>query len=224
MPVHHLGPVTRCARATGPALLAAFAVLTACASAPTADSSGSSITGQVCCVAGPANGAPEVVDGIDIAHDGWDNAFINYMAPHDAVVGQMADLAATKSANPAVKALAAQIGEPAQARYLKLSAMAQAWGQPPPSTDPAAAGGHDHGGGRTEADDVRSLTPLQGPAFDKQLLDVLIRHHQAGIKEARSTIDNGTNPQAKDVAQDLVTTQTAELAQLQQLQQTVGKP
>ena len=118
----------------------------------------------------------------------------------------------------------ARIGEPAQARYLKLSAMAQAWGQPPPSTDPAAAGGHDHGGGRTEADDVNSLTPLSGPAFDKELLVVLIRHHQAGIKEAQTTIDNGTNPQAKDVAQNLVTTQTGELAQLQQLQQTVGKP
>jgi uncharacterized protein (DUF305 family) len=97
-------------------------------------------------------------------------------------------------------------------------------GQPPPSTDPAAAGGHDLGGGRTEADDVTALTPLQGAAFDKEFLDVLIRHHQAGITTARNTIDNGTNPQAKDVAQDIVTTQTAELARMQQLQQTVGKP
>lgn len=221
--MHHLQPGARRVRAAGTAVLLAV-LAAACAAAPTADSAGSGVTGQVCCVADPAGGVPEVVDGIDTAHDGWDNAFISYMAPHDAVAIQLADLAATKAANPQVKIIAAEIGEPPQTRYLRLSTMATAWGQPPPSTDPAAAAGHDHGGGRTEADDVKALTPLSGAAFDAQLVDVLIRHHQAGITEARSTIDNGTNPQAKDVAQDIVTTQTAELARLQQLQQTVGKP
>jgi uncharacterized protein (DUF305 family) len=203
-----------------PALALAL-VLSGCAAAPEAASSGGGITGQVCCA--PAQDAA-VVDGVDTAHDGWDNAFIAYLAPHDAVASQMAEMALTQAVDPQVKDIARAIDAVPQQRYLKLSAMAAAWGQPAPSTDPAAAGGHDHGGGRTEAADVESLVPLTGPAFDRQFLDVFVRHHQAGIKVAQDTVDNGTNPQAKEVAQDLVTVQTAELAQLQQLQQNVGKP
>jgi uncharacterized protein (DUF305 family) len=196
------------------------AVLGACASpAPEAPSTGSGITGQVCCAVAPT---ADTVDGIDTAYNGWDTAFIGYMAPHDAVAGQMAALAATQAQSQQVKNVATAIDAEPGDRYLTLSAMAQAWGQPVPSTDPAAAGGHDHGGGRTEADDLAALTPLTGAAFDRTFLDVMIRHHQAGLKVAQSTIDNGTNPQAKDVAQQMVATQTPEVAQMQQLQGTLG--
>lgn len=148
------------------------------------------VVGQVCCE--PPDDGPDMVDGVATAHDGWDIAFINYFASHDAVAGQMAALAYSK-----------------------------AWQQPVPSTDPAAAGGHDHGGGRTEADDLAELTPLTGHPFDVVFLQVMIRHHQAGIKQAQETIDNGTNPQAGDVARQLVAHQTPQLQQLQTMQKTI---
>jgi uncharacterized protein (DUF305 family) len=178
----------------------------------------SGTVGQVCCE--PPDDGPDMVGGVATAHDGWDIAFINYMAPHDAVAGQMAALAHAQAASVAVKVIAAAIdAEPAD-RFLRLSAMATAWQQPVPSTDPTAASGHDHGGGRTEADDLAELTPLNGRAFDRSFLQVMIRHHQAGIKEAQATIDNGTNPQANDVARHLVADQTAQLQQLQALLKT----
>ena len=178
-----------------------------------------STVGQVCCEP-PADG-PDTVGGVATAHDGWDIAFVNYFASHDAVAGQMAALARAQAASPAVKDIATVIdAEPAD-RFLKLSAMAKAWQQPVPSTDPAAAGGHDHGGGRTEADDLAELTPLRGHPFDVAFVQVMIRHHQAGITEAQSTIDNGTNPQANDVARQLVADQTPQLQQLQALQKSV---
>ncbi len=202
------------------ALAGLAAVLVACAGpAPQAPSTGSGITWQVCCALAPT---AEVVDGIDTAYNGWDTAFIGYMAPHDAVAGQMAALAATQAQSRQVKDVATAIDAEPGDRYLKLSAMATAWGQPVPSTDPAAASGHDHGGGRTEADDLAALTPLTAAAFDRTFLDVMIRHHQAGLKVAQSTIDNGTNPQAKDVARQMVETQTPELARMEQLQGTPG--
>lgn len=213
-------PPRRSAGARVLAVAGLASVLVACAApAPEAPSAGSGITGQVCCAVAPT---AEQVDGIDTAYNGWDTAFIGYMAPHDAVAGQMAALAATQAQSEQVKNVATAIdAEPAD-RFLKLSAMAQAWGQPVPSTDPAAAAGHDHGGGRTEADDLAALTPLTGAAFDRSFLDVMIRHHQAGLKVARSTIDNGTNPQAKEVAQQLVATQTPEVTLLLQMQGTLG--
>jgi uncharacterized protein (DUF305 family) len=214
------GPPRRSVAARVLAVAGLASVLAACASpAPEAPSTGSGITGQVCCAVAPT---AEEVDGIDTAYNGWDTAFVEYMAPHDAVAGQMAALAATQAASQQVKNVATAIDEEPGDRYLKISGMAQAWGQPVPSTDPAAASGHDHGGGRTEADDLAALTPLTGAAFDRTFLDVMIRHHQAGLKVAQSTIDNGTNPQAKDVARQLVETQTPEVAQMQQLQGTLG--
>lgn len=190
------------------------AVLAGCAQpAPPAPAG----TGQVCCA--PPDDGPDVVGGIATAHDGWDIAFVNYMAPHDAVAGQMAALAQSQAASPQIKTLAGVIDAEPGDRFLELSAMATAWRQPVPSTDPAAAAGHDHGGGRTEADDLAALTPLTGAAFDRTFLDVMIRHHRAGLEQARATIDNGTNPQAKQVAQELVTDQTDELARMQQMQQ-----
>lgn len=187
------------------------ALLAGCAQPAPAPPPGS---GQVCCA--PPDDGPDVVGGIATAHDGWDIAFVNYMAPHDAVAGQMAALAQTRAASQEIKSLAGVIDAEPGNRFLELSAMATAWGQPVPSTDPAAAAGHDHGGGRTEADDLAALTPLTGAAFDRTFLDVMIRHHEAGMKQARATVDNGTNPQAKQVARALVTDQTAELARMQQ--------
>jgi uncharacterized protein (DUF305 family) len=172
----------------------------------------------------PADDGPDVVDGVATAHDGWDIAFINYMAPHDAVAGQMAALAQSQAASPQVKALATQIDAEPGDRFVTFSAMATAWHQPVPSTDPAAASGHDHGGGRTEADDLAALTPLRGAAFDATFLDVMVRHHEAGLKQAQQTIDNGTNPQVKDVARALVAAQTEQVARMRQMQQTAGKP
>jgi uncharacterized protein (DUF305 family) len=213
--LQRIGAVLLGAALLGTVLL--VATLAGCGSS--APPAAGNLVGQVCCEP-PADG-PDTVGGVATAHDGWDIAFVNYFASHDAVAGQMAALAQAQSASPAVKDIATVIDAEPAGRFLKLSAMATAWQQPVPSTDPAAAGGHDHGGGRTEADDLAELTPLRGHAFDVVFLQVMVRHHQAGITQARSTIDNGTNPQAGDVARQLVADQTPQLQQLEALQKAV---
>ena len=95
--------------------------------------------------------------------------------------------------------------------------MATAWDQPVPSTDPYAATGHDHGGGINEAATAATLDPLTGPAFDHEFLTILIAHHQAAIPYARNVVENGDNPDAKAIAQDVITVQTAEIASMQDL-------
>jgi len=212
-------PLLRLGRIGVVTLAAACLVATLAGCGSSAPPPANGIVGQVCCE--PPDDGPDMVDGVATEHDGWDIAFINYMAPHDAVAGQMAALAHAQAASPAVKAIATEIDSEPADRFLKFSAMATAWQQPVPSTDPAAASGHDHGGGRTEADDLAELTPLTGHAFDVAFLQVMIRHHQAGIKEAQATIDNGTNPQAADVARQLVADQTPQLQQLQTMLKTV---
>ncbi|MDV7136790.1 DUF305 domain-containing protein [Williamsia muralis] len=158
-----------------------------------------------------------MVNGISTTFNGWDTALISWITPHDAVGGQMAALAPTQAANEKVKDIANSIDIETGARYLKVSAMAVAWGQPVPSTDPAAATGHDHGGGLTEAATAETLVPLLGVDFDREFLTIMIEHHQAALPIAQATIDNGSNPQDKVFAQETLTSQTEEIAQMQAL-------
>jgi uncharacterized protein (DUF305 family) len=197
---------------------AVAALLAACGAEPAATASATTdpLIGQVCCVV-PSHGAAEMVDGIETAHNGWDNTLVSWLAPHDAVASQMADMAATQAGSAQVRDLAAGLDAQTAPRYLQLSAMAGAWSQPIPSTDPADAAGHDHGGGVTEADTAATLIPLTGAEFDHEYLKIMIGHHEAAVVIAENTIANGENDQAKALAQALLDTQAPELTTMQAL-------
>ena len=174
------------------------------------------INGAVCCVA-VSSGAPTVVDGISTTYNGWDTAFISWMVPHFAVASQLAELAPTRAASADVKKLAAAIDATLAPNYLAMSAMAKAWGQPTPSTDPNA-GGHDHGGTDSSgADNSVTLTKSKGVAFDRKYLGIVIADDQAAVAVARNTVANCTNPQAKKLAQQVLDDSTKQIEQAQML-------
>ena len=177
------------------------------------------IVGQVCCVA-EASGAPTVVDGISIDYNGWDTAFISWMVPHFAVASQLAEMAPTRSDNNEVKAIAVVNDGNLTPNYLKMSALAKAWGQPVPSTDPNA-GGHDHGGD-AGVDPSVALNKLTKAAFDRNYLKYVIADDQAALQIADDTIANGVNPQAKPMAQKITADSQAQITQCQKLLTTVS--
>ena len=175
------------------------------------------IDGQICCVAADPAG-PTVVAGIGTTYNGWDTAFISWMVPHFAVASQLAELAPTRAESAEVKTLASTVDAAMSPNYLKMSAMAKAWGQPVPSTDPSAASGHDHGGDDSSgADNAASLTKLSGTKFDRKYLQVLIADDRAALAIANSTVANCTNPQAKSLARELAKANAAQIAEAQRL-------
>ena len=177
------------------------------------------INGAVCCVV-VSSGAPTVVGGVSIAYNGWDTAFISWMVPHFAVASQLAELAPTRSASAKVKTLAAAIDGTLTPNYLAMSALARAWGQPVPSTDPNA-GGHDHGGDNSSgADNATTLTKLTGTRFDRIYLSIVIADDKAAQAVARTSVINGANPQAKRLAQTILTDSGRQIAQAQLLLKT----
>lgn len=185
-----------------------------------ADAPGTALTaldGGVCCVA-HAGATPTSVNGISTVYDGWDTAFISWMVPHYAVAAQEAELAPTRAADAEVRALASKIDAAQGTTYLKMSAMARAWGQPVPSTDPAAASGHDHGGGsNSAATDAATLTRLKGSAFDRKFLSIAIADDQAAMAIAKASVANCSNPQARALAQEIQSSVAAEITQMQLL-------
>lgn len=211
--------VSACSYGALPNTQAAGSTVTAESTAQSGESAGTvlpNIDGAVCCVA-VSSGAPTAVGGISTTYNGWDTAFISWMVPHFAVASQLAELAPTRASSAEVKKLASTIDATLAPNYLTMSAMAKAWGQPTPSTDPNA-GGHDHGGtDGSGADNAVTLTKIKGVAFDRKYLAIVIADDQAAVVVARNTVENCTNPQAKKLAQQLLEDSTKQVEQAQLL-------
>ncbi len=80
-------------------------------------------------------------------------------------------------------------------------------------------GGMDHGGmdGMMSADQMSELASLDGAAFEQRWLEMMIEHHRGAVRSAESVITDGTDPDVRDLARDVVRTQTAEITEMEGL-------
>lgn len=173
--------------------------------------------------------------GISAVHNDTDVTFIDDMTPHHSSAIEMAQMAADRAGSAQVKELASQIAAAQGPEQEKMKAMAAAWGVPTPSTDAAMAGGHDMSSTGSSAMpsaspsgmamgttmDMSMLESLSGTAFDKQFLTMMTEHHQSALPMAQAEISGGRNPLAQQLAQDIVTAQTAQISQMQEMLKTI---
>lgn len=214
----------RSSRLSALALSAGLAVaLSACGGSnehgsATGHASASAGTTSAPATSAPATSAP--AGGISATHDQADVDFINGMNPHHTGAVEMARLAEERAASAEVKRLARAIAEAQAPEQQRMAAMAAAWGVPAPAaTESGSGGGHGggHGGGDGGASDVEALRGLSGAAFDREFLRRMIEHHRSALPMARTELAQGKNPQAKQLAQEIVEVQTREIAQMERL-------
>lgn len=140
-----------------------------------------------------------------------DVRFATQMIPHHEQAVQMSKLAASRASSDQVKQLAAQI-EKAQAPEIdQMSTWLRDWGKPVPTT----MGGHDMSSmmpGMMSAQDMADLMVATGAQFDRMFLTMMIAHHEGAVQMARTEIAQGKNPEVKKLAQQIVTSQTTEIA------------
>ena len=155
-----------------------------------------------------SNGAAGAVDK---QHNDADIAFVREMTPHHESAVAMSELAPDRSDNPAVTALASRIADAQEPEIAQMRKMAKAWG--------AELGAGHSSGSHTGMDmtGATTLEPLKGPAFDRAFLTEMIAHHESALPMSQAVLDQGVNPQAKTLAQQIVATQTAEIAEMKQL-------
>ena len=65
------------------------------------------------------------------------------------------------------------------------------------------------------------LTAATGAAFDRLFLQLMITHHQGAVQMADTELSQGSNPNAQALAASIKTSQTQEIATMQQLLQTL---
>nr|WP_238985877.1 DUF305 domain-containing protein [Kineococcus radiotolerans] len=183
--------------------------------------------------------ATDAVDAVDAEHNDQDVMFAQMMIVHHQGAIEMAQMATTQASSQEVKDLAANIESAQQPEIDQMTSWLEAWGEPV-SAD-SSTGGMDHSTMDPSADSSMSgtsetsgmsgmmteeqMTQLQnatGVDFDRMFLQMMIEHHTGAVQMAETEQQQGSNPQALELADSIVTSQTEEISQMQQMLTTLG--
>jgi uncharacterized protein (DUF305 family) len=167
---------------------------------------------------GMQHGAPST--SVSATHGGDHNqadiTFAQSMIPHHQQALDMAKLATGRSTTPELLDLAGRIERGQDPEIKQMTEWLTRWGATPTST---AMPGMDHGTmpGMMTADEMAQLDQATGTEFDRLWLTMMIRHHQGAIEMATTELQQGTNPDAKTLAQQIIDAQQAEIDEMQTL-------
>ncbi|MCR3722896.1 MULTISPECIES: DUF305 domain-containing protein [Prauserella salsuginis group] len=203
--------------ATAAALTAAL-VLTGCTGADTSGSTPSSAPADPTTSESGTQASAE--------HNDADITFARGMIPHHQQAIEMSKLADDRAASPELRRLAAKIEQAQAPEITTLRGFLAAWNAPESGVD-HESGGHesgdhesdDHGGmsGMMTGDQMRQLEQSSGAAFDRSFLDMMIAHHEGAVRMAKKHLANGINPEAGELARNIIDTQRAEITEMRGL-------
>ncbi len=167
-----------------------------------------------------------------------DQHFIEMMIPHHEDAIEMAELALSRAKRPEVKKLAQAIIKDQNREIEQMRSWYKKWyGTEVPATPMAGMGMMRMHQGRGQGmnqgmmrmsmhpDMQMHLDTLKNASdFDQEFIREMIPHHQMAVMMSRMVVNNGTHPELRNLAQSIIKTQTAEIAQMQQWYQAWYKP
>lgn len=215
----------------GLAALAVSALFVSACSGTGANGEGSSVTTSVSSSVSASADAS--------AHNDADVTFAQGMIPHHEQAIEMSDMLLGKQGvDPAVVTLANRIKAAQAPEIEKMQGWLQQWGV---SGAPETSGtqmpghnmpGHDMSGGNGMGDmpgmgagghgmmseaDMAALQNAQGADAGRLFLEQMVKHHEGAITMAQQEIDSGQFPAAVEMARAIVSSQQAEIDEMQAL-------
>src|SRR4051794_10195980 len=154
-------------------------------------------------------------DASATAHDTTDVVFTQQMIAHHQQGREMAALASSHASDARVKALAGKMDQEQGAQLAAMRGWLVKWGTTTPTASMSAMPGMEGMPGMgsmamMSESDMRQLQQAQGAAFDKLFLRMMTAHHESGVGMARGEVAAGSSAQAKALAQNIITDETAE--------------
>ncbi|GAA3495896.1 DUF305 domain-containing protein [Streptomyces prasinosporus] len=196
--------------ALGTAAVTTAVVLTACGSDDGSSDSGSAAK----------ESASASTEATAEAHNDQDVSFAQGMIPHHQQAIQTARMAESRASSSEVKDLAARIEEAQDPEIKTMSGWLKAWGEDVPSSMP----GMDHGDsdasgmpGMMDTEGMDELMDASGKGFDSMFLTMMVEHHQGAVEMATTEKEEGRYGPAKKLAADIITTQNAEIEEMNKL-------
>ncbi|MCA1710709.1 MAG: DUF305 domain-containing protein [Actinobacteria bacterium] len=172
--------------------------------------------------AGSSSGESAASSQVASTHNAADVTFASDMIPHHAQAVEMADMALAKATDVEVKSLAQAIKGAQDPEITTMTGWLTSWKQPVPMAGMGhGASGHT-GTGMMSADEMAELDRSSGPAFDTLWVDMMTRHHTGAIEMAKAELAGGQFGDAKALAQQIVTSQTAEVATMAGIAKRLG--
>ncbi|NYI03925.1 DUF305 domain-containing protein [Allostreptomyces psammosilenae] len=167
-------------------------------------------------------------------HNAADVAFAQGMIPHHRQAVEMAELAADRAADPAVRDLADAVERAQQPEIDTMTAWLTAWGEDVPQQGDMGDmdhGGHgDHGSpsasegdGMMTEEEMAELEAASGTEFDRMWMEMMIRHHEGAVAMATTEQQDGAYPPAVELAGQVIRTQQAEIDRMRQMLDELGR-
>jgi uncharacterized protein (DUF305 family) len=145
-------------------------------------------------------------------HNAADVMFAQMMIPHHRQAIAMTDLVGSRASSEQVRRIARQIAGAQNPEIRTMSGWLRSWGEKVPAA--GAAGGMDMADGMMSDADMAELKAARGERFDALFARMMIAHHEGAIAMARDEQSDGTDPDAKRLAGQIVRSQTAEVETL----------
>jgi uncharacterized protein (DUF305 family) len=149
-----------------------------------------------------------------------DITFAQSMIPHHRQAVEMSEVLLDKAGGAEeVRTLATEIIQAQQPEIDQFESWLVAWGVDD------GMGGREHGSGGANdgmagmlsEDDLQLLDDASGTAVDRLYLELMIRHHEGAVTMAQTEVDEGENPQAVALAGRIASSQSDEIARMQDL-------
>ncbi|MGC5225084.1 DUF305 domain-containing protein [Micromonospora sp. DT81.3] len=158
-----------------------------------------------------ASASPSAAEASDA-----DMQFTMMMIPHHEQAVEMADMVLAKDdIDERVIALAEQI-KAAQGPEIELmQSWLDDWG-----TGMGEMDGMDHGGMMSDTD-MQALEDATGVEASRLFLEQMMMHHEGAIEMAQDEVDNGQNPEVITLAENIIASQTTEIATMEEILATL---
>ena len=148
-----------------------------------------------------------------------DVMFASMMIVHHEQAIEMSDIVLAKEdVNPEVIELAEAIKAAQGPEIDQLQGWLDDWGV---DSEEQQMDGMDHGDGMMTEDDLAALESADGPEASRLFLEQMIAHHEGAVEMAQTQVDDGSNPDAIELAQTIIDAQTTEIQQMQDLLATL---
>lgn len=136
--------------------------------------------------------------------------FLQMMIPHHEQAVTISAMAESQTKNAAILDIAKRISEAQQPEIDQMKKLLTDAGLP-------TLMDHDMGmNGMIPQSELDKLSQVQDAAFDKLFLAAMILHHEGAIKMTGSVLDS-TNPDIKQLAENITKIQTSEIAEMKAL-------
>ncbi|GAB4197298.1 MAG: DUF305 domain-containing protein [Roseiflexaceae bacterium] len=139
----------------------------------------------------------------------YDARFIDSMIEHHQGAIDMANQALQQAEKPEIKTLAQAIIQAQQSEIVQMRQWREAWYPDLPPT-----------GGMSMSMGDMSISDDTSKPFDQRFIEAMIPHHEGAIAMAKDAQQNAERAEIKTLAETVITTQEAEIAQMRQWLQT----